>query len=222
MSYMGDNGEYTLTWYYPSNHGNLKYLISKSKSGTRAVWKFYDFIVSECVEEHRIPDEDKAEYEIQKKSIADYAEKYVKNADTSPYTLGEMLSLIYGASSADDIESVSFSPPQTGVGYSNAYQDNYTAADADKIYDILSKVEFYGMDYIYGKSELRKDIALELSQEELNKGGSCRIFINLKNGDIIDNWHFDPVVCNLYEYSNRCSGIIPHEDAETLISFMNR
>ena len=69
MSYSDENGDYTFSWYYPSGRNDLKYLISKSKSGTRAVWKFYDFDISECVDESRMPEESQQLYEKQKKNI---------------------------------------------------------------------------------------------------------------------------------------------------------
>ena len=218
MSYSDENGDYTLSWYYPSGRDDLKYLISKSKSGTRAVWKFYDFDISECVDESRMPEESRQLYEKQKKNTIANAEKYIKNADTSPYTLGEMLSLIYGTSSAEDIESIEFSPP-ISAEYPNTYGDEYTSSerrDIDKIYDIISEIKFYGMESFYGKSELRKDIVSELSKEELNKGSDSHITIKLKNGEIIDDWIFDPVVGNLYGYGNRCSEIISQEYIKAL------
>ena len=61
----------------------------------------------------------------------------------------------------------------------------------------------------------------ELSKEELNKGSDSHITIKLKNGEIIDDLIFDPVVSNLYRDGNRCSEIISQEDIKALSDIMS-
>jgi hypothetical protein len=183
-----------VTWYYPSDTDNLKYLIREESDGTLSLWVFSDFAVD----------------------------------DGDTYNYGDVLSIIYGVESAEDIVSITSAPSKannTDLGQ-QIQKEVGTHTDSDRediaaFYDIVKNVVCFGADSESVADENRFTYSFSTdAQDKLRSGESTYatrcLTVTLNNGTTIDSWQYDALSGSFFEYGGIFTQPLPDETVSVL------
>jgi hypothetical protein len=185
-----------VTWYYPSDADNLKYLIREQSDGALSLWEFGDFVVE----------------------------------DGETYTYGEVLSLVYGVESAEDIVSITGAPSRadnTDLGQ-QIQKEIGTHTDSDRadiaaFYDIVKEVVCFGADSesVADPNRFTYSFSTDAADKLTSGESSCAtrsLTVTLQSGTTIDSWQYDALSGSFFEYG----GIFTQPLSDENVSVLNR
>jgi hypothetical protein len=148
--------------------------------------------------------------------------------ENETYTYGDVLSVIYGVESAEDIVSITAAPSNadsTDLGQQIQKEvGTHTYSDREDIaafYDIAEKVVCFGADSESVADENRFTYSFSTdSEDKLTSGESTyatrSITVTLKNGTTIDSWQYDALSGSFFEYGGVFTQPLPDESVYTL------
>jgi hypothetical protein len=177
-------------------------------------------------------DTDNLKYLIQKTSdgslsLWTFSAFVVDNGDT--YTYGDVLSIIYGVESAEDIASITSSPSiasNTDLGQKIQKEvGTHTYSNQEDIatfYNIVKNVVCFGTDSESLADENRFTYSFSTdSKDKLTSGeityGTRYLTVTLKNGTTIDSWKYNALSGSIFEYG----GIFTQPLAENDVYALN-
>lgn len=208
---MDENGR---NWYRVKGCDDLGKLISKEKNGLLRLWSFDSFLVGPTPEE-RV------------EGIYYTVDKY-PGADISPYTYGEMLSLIYGLESAAEVESITAKAQKTNstplgiqmqeeVG-SHTYVNR---EQVERIFDVIAGA-VYEERKVATKENRRFQYSFTASEELKLSGGGNSIYgsrdlvIRTVDGREIDFLKYDAHMGYIYQSGGIGAGYLDDGAVEIL------
>jgi hypothetical protein len=144
------------------------------------------------------------------------------------YTYGDVLSIIYGVESAEDIVSITSAPSKannTDLGQ-KIQEEVGTHTDSDRediaaFYDIVKNVVCFGADSesVAGQNRFTYSFSTD-SEDKLTSGESTyatrNLTVTLENGTTIDSWRYDALSGSFFEYSGIFTQPLPDESVDTL------
>jgi hypothetical protein len=144
------------------------------------------------------------------------------------YTYGDVLSMIYGVESAEDIVSITSAPSKadnTDLGQ-KIQKEIGTHTDSDRediaaFYDIVKDVVCFGADSESVADQNRFTYSFSTdSQDKLTGGESTYatrcLTITLHNGTTIDSWQYDALSGSFFEYGGLFTQPLEENDVAAL------
>jgi hypothetical protein len=146
------------------------------------------------------------------------------------YTYGDVLSVIYGVESAEDIISITSAPSKannTDLGQ-KIQKEVGTHTDSDRediaaFYEIVKNVVCFGADSESVADQNRFTYSFSMDAEEkLTSGESTyatrSLTVTLENGTTIDSWQYDALSGSFFEYG----GIFTQPLSDESVSALNQ
>jgi hypothetical protein len=155
-----------------------------------------------------------------------FSDFVVDDGDT--YNYGDVLSIVYGVESAEDIVSITSAPSKannTDLGQKiQSEVGTHTYSDRDDIavfYDIVKNVVSFGADSESVADQNRFTYSFSTdSQDKMTSGESNyatrSLTVTLKNGTTIDSWQYDALSGSFFEYGGIFTQPLPDESVYTL------
>jgi hypothetical protein len=148
--------------------------------------------------------------------------------ENETYTYGDVLSIIYGVESAEDIVSITSAPSKennTDLGQ-KIQKEVGTHTDSDRediaaFYEIVKNVVCFGADSESVADQNRFTYSFSTDAEEkLTSGESTyatrNLTVTLENGTTIDSWQYDALSGSFFEHGGIFTQPLPDESVSAL------
>jgi hypothetical protein len=152
----------------------------------------------------------------------------LETEEDEAYTYGDVLSIIYGVESAEDIVSITSAASKgnnTDLGQKIQKEvGTHTYSDREDIaafYDIVKNVVCFGDDSESVADQNRFTYSFSTdSEDKLTSGESTYVTrsltVTLENGTTIDGWQYDALSGSFFEYGGIFTQPLPDESVYTL------